>query len=73
MRSPYVRPDVEKTIEDDPEILNHVILERYERCSFCNSKLVFSHDLNVNFLEVIETGQCPGCGVTKNPKKFSLQ
>lgn len=72
MRSPYVRPKNE-SMEDEPEIMSSVILERYERCSFCNTKLVFSHDLNLNFLEVVETGQCPGCGVSKNPKKFPLQ
>jgi len=59
--------------EREPESLRAVIMESYEKCSFCGSKLVFSHDLNIGFLQVVEVARCPGCGVTMNPKKFTLQ
>lgn len=71
MSTPYVREEMLK--ENEPEAIKCVLLDKYERCSFCNSKLVFSHDLNISFLQVIETSRCPGCGVTMNPKRFTLQ
>jgi hypothetical protein len=59
--------------EVEPESLRAVFIESYEKCAFCGSKLVFSHDLNIGFLQVVEVARCPGCGVTMNPKKFTLQ
>ena len=73
MRTPYTRMDLQRNHENEPEAVKAVVAEKYERCSFCNSKLVFSHDLNLSYLEVIETSQCPGCGVSAHPKKFTLQ
>lgn len=59
--------------ELEPESLKAVFIETYEKCTFCGSKLIFSHDMNLGFLQVIEVARCPGCGVTMNPKKFTLQ
>lgn len=72
MRTPFTRIETQHR-EGDPESVSCVNQERYERCTFCNSKLIFTHDLNLNYLEVIETGRCPGCGVSLNPKRFTLQ
>ena len=72
MKSPYNRMEIQRS-ESEAETVKCIQVEKYERCSFCNSKIVYSHDLNLNFLEVIETGRCPGCGVAMNPKKFTLQ
>lgn len=72
MSNPYVREDILPQ-ENEPESPKAIMLESYERCTFCHSKLVFSHDLNISFLQVIETSRCPGCGVSMNPKKFTLQ
>lgn len=72
MKSPYSRPDIQRS-EGEIEPVKSIVVEQYERCHFCNSKIVFSHDLNLTYLEVIETGRCPGCGVAMNPKKFTLQ
>jgi len=69
MRTPFVRPQN----ENEPEPVRCIDLETYEKCSFCGSKLVFNHDLNLSHLQVVETCQCPGCGVSHNPKKFTLQ
>lgn len=71
MSSPFTRP-VSATA-NEPETVRAVQVARYERCEFCNSKLIFTHDLNLGYLEVIETGRCPGCGVSLSPKKFTLQ
>jgi hypothetical protein len=71
MRTPFNRPELSR--EGEPESVKSILLEKYERCSFCNSKLMFSHDLNLSYLQVVETGKCPGCGVTMHPKKFTLQ
>ena len=71
MRTPFVK--MQSHNESEPETLRAIVVEKYERCSFCNSKLVFSHDLNLSYLQVVETGQCPGCGVAIAPKKFTLQ
>jgi hypothetical protein len=58
--------------ENEPECVKAIEVEKYERCTFCSSKLVFSHDLNLNYFQVIETSRCPGCGVSMLPKKFTL-
>jgi hypothetical protein len=70
MRTPFNRPE---NNELEPDYLHAVNVEKYERCTFCHSKLVFTHDLNISYLQVIETSRCPGCGVTAHPKKFTLQ
>ena len=72
MRTPFTRMSLSNQ-ENEPETVKSIILESYERCNFCSSKLVFNHDLNLSYLQVIETSQCPGCGVSMNPKKFTLQ
>lgn len=54
------------------EVSEEAIIAKYERCSFCNSKLLFTHDLNLSYLQVIENSRCPGCGVTMRPRKFTL-
>lgn len=73
MRTPYlsVRHLDQSTDEEGLANKAHVV-EKHERCTFCNSRLVFSHDLNLSFLQVIETSRCSGCGVTMLPKKFTL-
>jgi uncharacterized protein with PIN domain len=75
MRTPFSRMELfERNESRETEGEAKVLLtEKYERCAFCNSKLVFSHDLNINYLQVIETSRCPGCGVTMLPKKYTLQ
>ncbi len=72
MRTPYSIQDIQNTANevDHSKCLS---LEHYERCSFCNSKLIFTHDLNITYLQVTEMSRCPGCGVAPNPKKFTLQ
>ena len=70
MSTPFSLPDC---IEDEqPERIKTVQMEKYERCTFCHSKLVFTHDLNISYFQVIETSRCPGCGVTMHPKRFTL-
>ncbi len=71
MKSPYSSKEIQRP-ETDAQPVQAIMPEKYERCGFCNSKLVFSHDLNLAYLEVIETGRCPGCGVAMHPKKFTL-
>lgn len=71
MRTPYNRMSLSNQ-ETEPETVKSIALESYDRCNFCGSKLVFNHDLNLSVLQVIETSQCPGCGVSMNPKKFTL-
>ena len=70
MSTPFSLPDYIE--EEQPERIKAVQMEKYERCSFCHSKLVFTHDLNISFFQVIETSRCPGCGVTMHPKRFTL-
>lgn len=70
--TPFSKIDPEK-VDREPEYLTNINVEKYEKCSFCNSKLIFSHDLNLGFLQVVETSRCPGCGVSTHPKKFTLQ
>lgn len=72
MRTPFSATDIQKN-DSENDTLRATTIERYERCSFCKSKLVFTHDLNLGYLEVIETGRCPGCGVAMNPQKYTLQ
>ena len=72
MKSPYSLTDIQRP-ENEAEPVKCVSLDRYERCGFCQSKIVFSHDLDMTYLEVIEKGRCPGCGVSLNPRKFTLQ
>ena len=72
MRTPFSRIDPQE-YDKECESQKAILMEKYERCVFCNSKLIFTHDLNLNFLQVIEVGRCPGCGVTLNPKKYTLQ
>ena len=71
MRTPFNRMSLTNN-DNEPDTVKSVMVEKYERCSFCSSKLVFSHDLNLSYLEVVESGQCPGCGVAVHPKKFTL-
>ena len=70
--SPYVSGDLD-SLEREQEKVHAVQLEHYERCSFCHSKLLFSHNLNLQHLEIVESGKCPACGVTTNPKRFTIQ
>lgn len=72
MRSPFSRiePQDYERENDGAKVL---VMEKFERCAFCNSKLIFSHDLNLSYLQVVETGRCPGCGVSMLPKKYTLQ
>lgn len=70
MSTPFSRLDYNE--EDQPERIKSVQKDKYERCTFCHSKLVFSHDLNISYFLVIETSRCPGCGVTMHPKRFTL-
>lgn len=58
--------------ENTPEATKTSVVEKLERCSFCNTKLLFSHDLNLSYLQVVESSRCPGCGVTMRPKTFTL-
>jgi hypothetical protein len=70
MRAPYTDP---QRAEREFDTTFSVEVEKYERCQFCSTKLIFNHDLNLSHFQVIETGRCPGCGVTLNPKKYTLQ
>lgn len=72
MRTPFSRIDPQD-YEKEAESHRGILLEKYERCNFCNSRLVFSHDLNLMHLQVVETGRCPGCGVSLIPKKYTIQ
>lgn len=72
MRSPYLR--VDSTVLDGNAEDNLAFSpEQLERCGYCNTKLLFTHDLNLHYFEVIENCRCPGCGVTKSPQRFTLQ
>jgi len=72
MRAPSTRNEVTRSSEDRDQP-NMLMLEKYERCNYCNTKLLFTHDLNLSYLEVIECSRCPGCGVSMAPRKFTLQ
>ncbi len=71
MSTPFSRPEFFNE-DDQIERTRCVQVEKYDRCTFCQSKLVFSHDLNISYFQVIETSRCPGCGVTMHPKRFTL-
>lgn len=71
MRSPYLRVDESSLEGNGEEVL--FTLNQFERCSYCNTKLLFTHDLNLSYFEVVENCRCPGCGVTKSPQRFTLQ
>lgn len=49
------------------------LIARFEKCPYCRSKLLFTHDLNLEHLEVVENSRCSGCGMHTNPKKHTLQ
>ncbi len=71
MRSPYNQL-AHDSADVEFDSVQTVDLENYERCHYCHSKLIFNHDLNLMFLQVVETSQCTGCGVAASPKKFTL-
>jgi uncharacterized protein with PIN domain len=72
MRTPYTRVDA-STLDGSGEEAGLLTAEQFERCTYCNTKLLFTHDLNLGYFEVIENCRCPGCGVTKTPRRFTLQ
>ncbi len=72
MRTPFSRIDPHE-YEREVDSQRAMLMEKYERCNFCSSKIIFTHDLNVSYLQVTETGRCPGCGVSLTPKKYTLQ
>lgn len=72
MRTPFL-PVESTTLEGNPEGSDLLATEQFSRCAYCNTKLLFTHDLNLHFFEVIENCRCPGCGVTKSPQRFTLQ
>ncbi len=65
---PVILADNKEAIEGKAQILRKI-----EYCSFCDTKLLFTHDLNLSHLQVVESSRCPGCGVTMQPKTFTLQ
>jgi DNA-directed RNA polymerase subunit RPC12/RpoP len=73
MRSPYLRVDASTLDGNAEENLAFMNTEQFERCTYCNTKLLFTHDLNLSYFEVTENCRCPGCGVTKTPQRFTLQ
>lgn len=58
--------------DKDPQQKQTTAVKKLEQCPFCDSKLLFTHDLNLSYLQVVETSRCPGCGVTMRPKTFTL-
>ena len=72
MKTPFSIQEIQNS-QNESDPIQCLSVQHYERCSFCNSKLIFTHDLNISFLQVIETCRCPGCGVAPNPQKFTLQ
>jgi uncharacterized protein with PIN domain len=72
MRTPFSVTDIQNS-HNEADAAKCMSVEHYERCSFCNSKLIFTHDLNISYMQVVETSRCPGCGVAPHPKKFTLQ
>jgi len=72
MRSPYTRVE-SSTLDGNCEQVNYMAAEQFERCHYCNTKLLFTHDLNLSYFEIVENCRCPGCGVTKTPQRFTLQ
>jgi hypothetical protein len=55
------------------EELHLVLIARFEKCPYCHSKLLFTHDLNLEHFEVTENGRCSGCGMHTSPRKHTLQ
>lgn len=72
MRTPLNRTETAPAVHEQPEEPKTIMLEKYERCNYCNTKLLFTHDLNLNYLEVVECSRCPGCGVSMQPRKHTL-
>lgn len=72
MRSPFSRIEPQE-YERDSDPAKLIVMEKFDRCAFCNSRLIFSHDLNISYLQVIETSRCSGCGVSMTPQKHTLQ
>lgn len=64
---------LEKPNQDSTQDAIALMMARLEKCSFCNSKLLFSHNLDLEHFEVIESARCSGCGTHTTPKKHSLQ
>ncbi len=63
---------MQKNESNEEKNLTFLMLERYERCPFCNSRLIFSHEIDLVFFEVVESSRCTGCGVTLTPKKYKI-
>lgn len=57
------------------EVQEHIraLIAKFESCPYCHSRMLFTHELNLEHLEVIENGRCSGCGMHTNPRKHSLQ
>lgn len=72
MRTPLNRSEATKPHLENAEEPKAVMLQKYERCNYCHTKLLFTHDLNLSYLEVVECSRCPGCGVSMAPRKFTL-
>ncbi len=72
MRTPLHRTESSSLHEETDLQSEGILLEKYERCAYCNTKLLFTHDLNLSYLEVVECSRCPGCGVSMAPRKFTL-
>jgi DNA-directed RNA polymerase subunit RPC12/RpoP len=73
MRTPYLTVDSATLDGNNVEEVTDLTAEKFERCNYCNTKLLFTHDLNLSYFEVTENCRCPGCGVTKTPQRFTLQ
>ena len=65
-------PEREKDQENNKKDLKAMLVDKYERCCFCHTKLLFTHEFNLAHYQVIESSQCPGCGAVMKPQKFSL-
>ncbi len=72
MRSPYL-PVEESTLENSSGDFENFKAESRDQCGYCNSRLLYTHELNLSLFEVVESCRCSGCGVTKTPQRFSLQ
>jgi len=69
-------PTIQLKEKETSEILNDTsreALEKMQRCNYCNTKLVFAHEIDLEFLEITENSKCLGCGATRETKKFSIQ
>lgn len=72
MRSMLIS-DEKNHLEIDVDTLHAGIVAKFERCPYCNTKLLFTHDLSLAQLEVTENARCPGCGMHTTPQKHSIQ